>query len=106
MRIWSRISDGYVKVFFKDSGTGIPEENLDKIWGPLFTTKAKGMGLGLSICKRIVEAHGGKITVKSKVGAGTTFTVIIPLKPKLKEKGGEKIWVKPPESLLSTTMKA
>ena len=106
LRIWSRISDGYVKVFFKDSGTGIPEENLDKIWGPLFTTKAKGMGLGLSICKRIVEAHGGKITVKSKVGAGTTFTVIIPLKPKLKEKGGEKIWANPPESLLSTTMKA
>ena len=106
LRIWSRISDKHVKVFFKDTGIGIPKENLDKIWGPLFTTKAKGMGLGLSICKRIVEAHGGKITVKSKVGAGTTFTVIIPLKPKLKEKGGEKVWVNPPESLLSTTTKA
>ncbi len=106
LRIWSRISDNYVKVYFRDTGIGIPEENLDKIWGPLFTTKAKGMGLGLSICKRIVEAHGGNITVKSKVGAGTTFRVILPLKPKLKKMGGEKVWVSPPESLLLTTTKA
>ncbi len=106
LRIWSRISDKHVKVFFKDTGIGIPKENLDKIWGPLFTTKAKGMGLGLSICKRIVEAHGGSIKVKSKVGAGTTFTVILPLKPKIKEIGGEKVWVNLPESLLSTTTKA
>ena len=106
LRIWSRVSDKHVKVFFKDTGIGIPKENLDKIWGPLFTTKAKGMGLGLSICKRIVEAHGGSIKVKSKVGAGTTFTVILPLKPKIKEIGGEKVWVNLPESLLSTTTKA
>ena len=106
LRIWSRISDKHVKVFFKDTGIGIPKENLDKIWGPLFTTKAKGMGLGLSICKRIVEAHGGSIKVKSKVGVGTTFTVILPLKPKIKEIGGEKVWVNLPESLLSTTTKA
>ena len=106
LRIWSRVSDKHVKVFFKDTGIGIPKENLDKIWGPLFTTKAKGMGLGLSICKRIVEAHGGSIKVKSKVGVGTTFTVILPLKPKIKEIGGEKVWVNLPESLLSTTTKA
>ena len=106
LRIWSRISDNCVKVYFRDTGIGIPEENLDKIWAPLFTTKAKGMGLGLSICKRIVEAHGGNITVKSKVGAGTTFTVTLPLKPKLKKIGGEKVWVSPPESLLLTTTKA
>ncbi|HDO42404.1 MAG TPA: GAF domain-containing protein, partial [Candidatus Bathyarchaeota archaeon] len=106
LRIWSHISDKHVKVFFKDTGIGISKENLDKIWGPLFTTKAKGMGLGLSICKRIVEAHGGSIKVKSKVGAGTTFTVILPLKPKIKEIGGEKVWVNLPESLLSTTTKA
>jgi signal transduction histidine kinase len=104
LKIWNRTSGGYVKVFFQDTGMGIPEENLEKIWGPLFTTKPRGMGLGLSICKRIVEAHGGNITVKSKMGVGTTFTVAIPLKPKIK--GGEKIWVIRPESLLSTTTKA
>jgi len=106
LRIWSQASKDHIKIFFKDTGIGIAPENIDKIWGPLFTTKAKGLGLGLSICKRIIEAHGGKISVKSKPGAGTTFTVTLPLKPKLKEKGGEKVWVNLPESLLSTTMKA
>ena len=46
---------------------------------PFYTTKAKGMGLGLAICKRIVEAHQGKISVKSKINEGTTFTLILPL---------------------------
>ncbi|MEX2723467.1 MAG: ATP-binding protein, partial [Candidatus Freyarchaeota archaeon] len=59
-------------------GEGIPEENLPKLFQPLFTTKSKGQGLGLSVCKRLVEAHGGDITVKSKVGKGSTFTIKIP----------------------------
>jgi len=105
LKIWSQISGTNIKIYFKDTGIGISKENIEKIWRPLFTTKPKGMGLGLSICKRIVEAHGGTISVKSKTGEGTTFTVTLPLKPKIKE-GGEKIWVSPPESLLSTTMKA
>jgi two-component system sensor histidine kinase HydH len=63
----------------EDTGIGIPEENLSKIFQPLFTTKPKGQGLGLSVCKRLVEAHGGSITVKSEVGRGTTFTIEIPL---------------------------
>jgi len=87
-----------------DTGTGIPKKILEKLWTPLFTTKAKGIGLGLPICKRMVEAHGGTIFVESTVGKGTTFTVTIPIKPKLE--GGEKIWVNMPESLLSTTTKA
>jgi len=58
---------------------------------PFFTTKAKGMGLGLLICKRIIEAHGGKIFVESIVGEGTTFAVTIPVESKPKEKGGGKI---------------
>jgi signal transduction histidine kinase len=72
-----------VKIAFADTGTGISEENLKKLFGPLFTTKAKGMGLGLAICKRIVEAHGGKISVESAVDKGTTFTVTVPVKPKM-----------------------
>ena len=70
-----------VKIAFADTGTGIPKETLPKIFMPLFTTKAQGMGFGLAICKRIVEAHGGTITVKTAVNKGTTFTISLPVKP-------------------------
>jgi signal transduction histidine kinase len=94
-----------VEVIFVDTGIGMAKEVMEKLWTPFFTTKAKGMGLGLSICKRIIEAHGGRISVESTIGKGTTFKVTIPKEPKLKEKGGEKVWVNVPESLLSTTTK-
>lgn len=71
-----------VKIAFADTGVGISEENLKKLFGPLFTTKAKGMGLGLAVCKRIVEAHGGRISVESAVNKGTTFTITLPIEPK------------------------
>ena len=57
----------------------MPPEVVSKIFTPLFTTKAQGMGFGLSICKRIVEAHGGSINVKTELGKGTTFTVSLPI---------------------------
>ncbi len=57
----------------------MPEEDLGKLFEPFFTTKAKGQGFGLPVCKRLVEAHGGTITVKSKPGKGSTFTIQIPL---------------------------
>ena len=60
------------------TGVGIPPENLDKLFIPLFTTKSKGTGFGLPVCKRFVESHGGKICVESKEGKGSTFTVILP----------------------------
>lgn len=104
LKITSKESNGNLQIAFIDTGVGMPKEVMKKIWIPLFTTKAKGMGLGLPICKRIVEAHGGDISVESTVSKGTTFTVTIPVKPKLE--GGEKIWVNVPESLLSTTTKA
>jgi signal transduction histidine kinase len=69
----------YISVFFRDTGCGIPEENMQKIFEPLFTTKPKGIGLGLAISKRLVEQNGGKIEVASQVGQGTTFTVKIPI---------------------------
>jgi signal transduction histidine kinase len=69
------------KLTFSDTGTGIPDSMLQKLWSPLYTTKAKGMGFGLPVCKRIVEAHGGKITVETAVTKGTTFTINIPIKP-------------------------
>ncbi len=104
LTITSKKTNGKLEITFTDTGRGMQKDILEKIWTPLFTTKAKGMGLGLPICKRIVEAHGGDISVESIVGKGTTFTVTIPIKPKLE--GGEKIWVNVPESLLSTTTKA
>lgn len=66
-------------ISFQDTGSGIPKENLDKLFSPLFTTKAKGMGFGLSVSRRLVEAHGGNITVESEMGKGSTFTIKLPL---------------------------
>ncbi|MEM2780493.1 MAG: PAS domain S-box protein [Candidatus Bathyarchaeia archaeon] len=94
-----------VEFTVSDTGIGMTEEVMKKLWTPLFTTKAKGMGLGLAICKRFVEAHGGTITVESAPGKGATFTVTLPLEPKIEEEGGEKIWIKMLESSLLTTTK-
>jgi PAS domain S-box-containing protein len=75
-------TDESLFIAFKDMGMGIPEENMGKLFNPLFTTKAKGQGLGLPVCKKLVEAHNGRITVESKPGEGSTFTVKLPfIKP-------------------------
>jgi len=73
--------DIYKKVCIdvKDTGYGISEDNLKKLFSPFFTTKEGGTGLGLAITRRIVEEHKGEIKVKSKVGEGTTFTVELPI---------------------------
>ena len=88
-----------LEVSFSDTGEGIADDVLPKLFSPLFTTKAQGMGFGLAICKRIIEAHGGTITVKTVKDKGTTFTVTLPIEPKL-EIGGENIWINTPESSL------
>ena len=62
-----------------DTGIGIPPENLEKIFQPLFTTKARGIGLGLAVCRRLAEANGGSLKVESRVGSGSTFTLTFPL---------------------------
>jgi PAS domain S-box-containing protein len=68
-----------LEISFEDTGEGMSQETIDKLWTPLFTTKAKGMGFGLPICKRIVEAHRGSFKIKSQIGKGTNFTVSLPL---------------------------
>jgi signal transduction histidine kinase len=69
---------GYVWVRFTDNGVGISRENMEKIFEPLFTTKPKGIGLGLAITRRLVDQNGGKIEVTSEEGKGTAFTVKLP----------------------------
>jgi signal transduction histidine kinase len=68
----------WATISFTDTGVGIPEENLGKLFEPLFTTKAKGIGLGLAVTKTLVEGHRGTIEVESEVGKGSTFTVKLP----------------------------
>jgi two-component system, NtrC family, sensor kinase len=73
-------ADGkYVCASLKDTGYGITEENLSKIFDPFFTTKSEGTGLGLSISYGIINNNGGTIEVKSTIGEGTTFTVMLPV---------------------------
>lgn len=96
---------GNLEISFADTGVGIDDELLTRLFSPLVTTKAKGMGFGLAICKRIVEAHGGTISVLTAKGKGATFTVSLPIGQELKA-GGEKVWINVPESsLLMTTKK-
>ena len=66
-------------IVVEDTGVGIPTENLEKIFSPFFTTKAQGQGLGLAVCKRLVEAQGGTIEVTSQAGKGSRFTIKLPV---------------------------
>jgi signal transduction histidine kinase len=68
-----------MKITVSDTGPGIPPENLVKLFQPLFTTKTKGIGLGLAVSQKLVEANGGKIEVESAVGKGSAFTVYLPI---------------------------
>ncbi len=70
--------EGEVKATVADTGVGISPENLQSLFEPFFTTKENGIGLGLSVCKSIVEAHGGTIKVASELGIGTQFTISLP----------------------------
>jgi two-component system NtrC family sensor kinase len=72
-----------VEIAIVDTGCGIPEKNLERIFDPFFTSKevGKGTGLGLSVSHGIVKAHGGLIEVESTVGEGSTFRVYLPLEP-------------------------
>jgi signal transduction histidine kinase len=66
-------------VTVKDSGNGIAPENLARLFQPLFTTKARGIGLGLVVVKNLTQNNGGSLTVESEPGKGSTFTVMLPL---------------------------
>ncbi len=71
-------TEHWLLITVRDSGQGIPPENLPKLFEPLFTTKAHGIGLGLAVTKKLVEANGGRIEVESTPGEGAAFTLILP----------------------------
>ena len=79
------LSPKWAVVSFTDTGSGISKDTMGKLFEPLFTTKAKGIGLGLAVTKTMVEAHGGTIDVESEVGKGSTFTVHLPISPKVEK---------------------
>ncbi len=73
-------SEQEIVISVSDTGEGIPQERQETIFEPLFSTKAKGVGLGLALVRMLVEAHGGTVEVESEVGEGSTFTVRLPVK--------------------------
>lgn len=81
IKIATLSEDNCIKIIIRDTGCGIPPENIPKIFDPFFTTKdvGKGTGLGLNVAYNIIKKHSGSIDVKSKVGEGTSFTISIPV---------------------------
>jgi len=79
LHVQTRPSDRCIDVEIRDTGGGIPAEDLERIFEPLYTTKAHGIGLGLVVCKTLVERHGGRIGVTSQPGRGSSFVVKLPV---------------------------
>jgi signal transduction histidine kinase len=80
----------YVQIVIKDTGRGIPEEDLDKVFTPFFTTKHEGSGLGLAISHQIVQEHHGNIEVESQKNEGTTFRINLPVNPLLIQEDNQR----------------
>ena len=79
LTISARLEKDLVAIAVKDTGTGITAENMKMLFEPLFTTKPRGIGLGLAVSRKLVEANGGRIEVQSEVGQGSTFTLYLPV---------------------------
>jgi signal transduction histidine kinase len=69
----------FIEISVEDTGVGISPENMKKLFHPLFTTKAKGIGLGLTVCRNLTEANGCRIEVESKLGKGTRVVILLPM---------------------------
>jgi len=79
LRVKSELNDaGQIQVSVEDAGTGISSSDIQRIFNPAFTTKASGMGMGLSICRTIIEGHGGRIWVTQGKSAGSIFSFELP----------------------------
>ena len=71
--------DGFLHAAIADRGSGIPPGAAERLFEPFFTTKPQGLGLGLSICRSIVAAHGGRLLAENNQGRGATFTIALPV---------------------------
>jgi len=88
LRVKTEVHDGGIRVAVSDTGPGIRPDEMEKLFEPFYTTKSKGIGLGLSISKRVIERHGGRIRLESELGKGTR--VIVDLKARPMESEGEE----------------
>jgi two-component system sensor kinase FixL len=79
LRVVTKLDNGAVRVSVSDPGGSIPEEKIESVFHPFFTTKAEGMGLGLSICRTIISAHRGKIWATNNLDCGATFHFELPV---------------------------
>jgi signal transduction histidine kinase len=79
LTIKTEIASSWLRIRFSDNGPGIPPDDLDRIFEPFYTTKSGGMGMGLSICRRIIQAHGGRLEAKNRVPQGTEFIILLPM---------------------------
>jgi two-component system sensor histidine kinase HydH len=74
----TEVSPQQVSIFVSDQGEGIAQQDLESVFNPFFTTKPQGVGLGLALVTKIVDEHGGRTDVRSELGKGTTFEVVLP----------------------------
>jgi signal transduction histidine kinase len=77
--VQTRRTDDFAEVSISDAGPGIPPDRLKEVFEPFLTTKAEGMGMGLSIARTIIEAHNGRIWAENHVGGGADFRIQLPL---------------------------
>jgi len=80
LKIISNMSDENIEILISDTGKGIPKDKIKYIFDPFFTSKIYGPGLGLTFTQRVIQEHGGTISVESELEKGTTFTIRLPLK--------------------------
>jgi signal transduction histidine kinase len=78
LRVEITAENQWVTISFEDSGKGIPEHALGKVWDPFFTTKETGSGLGLGIVRNIIQSHGGEVHITNQPGGGAVVTVTLP----------------------------
>ena len=79
IQVHASLENDHVVVAFADEGDGIPEDVIDKIWDPFFTTKEKGTGLGLGIVKNIIQVHEGEIDIQNRSLQGSRIVVRLPV---------------------------
>ena len=79
LTVTTQVVDGRLEIEISDTGCGIPDEMMDRIFEPLFSTKSFGVGLGLPIVKSIMEQHGGGVEINSQVGVGTSVALWLPM---------------------------